>query len=346
MSYSIEENQSQVKALVEYVTVLKSEVQALQAAVASQTAKTVETGARFSMRLSEAPAFEGKTDLGREATDWARFAKSFVEVVGGHGNVVVAFALTNKFRGFAKEWFTAVSAADMEKWNTPESVIAEVEKKFISSRDSYNLRVALLALKQGAKQSFLEYTVQFEALATRLGDLNGEQQLFAYLQGMLKTNRDFIVGFNPTTFESAKVRASCRDAQLGHMLSGHGEGAMDIDQIEGQGEESLPQPLHQTIAELVAAVKDLGAVGHRRHSGGGLSDRQRQFLMKNKGCFYCKQPNAGHRAVECPEKARAGGRYSVANPGSRIAIQRPRMGSLLLNKPLALQLNSLQITRK
>lgn len=36
-----------------------------------------------------------------------------------------------------------------------------------------------------------------------------------------------------------------------------------------------------------------------------LSDEQRASLMQNKGCFYCRKPNAGHLSYNCPERSRA-----------------------------------------
>ena len=185
-----------------------------------------------------------------------------------------------------------------------------------------------MGLKQAKGENLRTYTVKFQSLANRLDECNDGQLLYFYLNGMNKASCEYVELIAPKTFAVAKECAVCKDNQL--LRSPNQTSQMDVDQVESQVEEAtetLQQPLLQSIAELTAAVKDLRAAGPRRQSGGGLS-------------------NAGHRAAEFPEKVSAGARYSVANPGSRIAIQRPKMGSLLLNKPLAFQLNSLQITRK
>lgn len=33
-----------------------------------------------------------------------------------------------------------------------------------------------------------------------------------------------------------------------------------------------------------------------------LSAKDRDYLLKHDGCFYCRKANAGHKAAECPDK--------------------------------------------
>lgn len=67
------------------------------------------------------------------------------------------------------------------------------------------------------------------------------------------------------------------------------------------GDPSIPrQAFHAGPSQSAAAPMEIDAIrtsGRRK-----LTDRERTWLEQNDGCFYCRQPNAGHTARNCPEK--------------------------------------------
>ena len=56
-------------------------------------------------------------------------------------------------------------------------------------------------------------------------------------------------------------------------------------------------PLDSTPMDVDAIFSDPSA-GRRKP----LTDRERKYLYDNRGCFFCRKPNAGHTARTCPEK--------------------------------------------
>ena len=150
---------------------------------------------------------------------------------------------------------------------SPEAVIDAVEKHFISKQNGYSLRRELRALSQKKNERLVDYTIWFETLANRLGDLSEEQRIHDYLAGM---RPEFIASREPETFERARQLAANKDNQ-GERRSNH----MDIDKVQSTSEEATGQlSLEQTIAELVAAVRDMRSNVPRRQTDGGMSERQ------------------------------------------------------------------------
>ena len=220
-SKTTETPEQMLQRLAAYTTTLSNQIQANSAASSTVQADleavknlvvAMPGQKKFMMRLSDAPTFKGKRAL-------SQLAKNFFEIVDGTGRKEVAFALYNKFEGFAKEWFNTISGMDPS-----------------------------------------------------VRDLNQNQLIHEYLAGIRAEHREFIASREPQTFERARQLAANKDNQGAPLNGGRDVTPMDVDELQTEhGDVATEQPLLQTIAELVAAVKDLKADGWRGHSGGGMS---------------------------------------------------------------------------
>jgi hypothetical protein len=279
----MEEEQARLNLFLQQ---MHEEVEMMKAKVAEyEGAKNRVKAPRI--KLESAPKFKGRRDWGQEARIWAVEAKAFVAILGESNQAEVAYALTSHFEDFAKSWFTTKLSRGDGEWNTPGGVIREVEKEFISNIDIFQVRSALRAFKQKPRQPMANYTVEFENLATRIGDMNDGQLLHAYIEGMTGPNRNHVVRAGPKTYEDAKLRATELDNQVGwtntldqtrnetpgSMMDvdvGFGTTAHDQEMLSTRTEET-------TIQQLIASVKALQGeiTAYKRQPVGGGRGRGR-----------------------------------------------------------------------
>ena len=211
-------------------------------------------------------------------------------------------------------------------------MIEKVREEFVSANDLMHLRSEFIGLKQAKGGNLGLYTVKFQSLANRLNECNDGQLFYFYLNGMKKASCEYVELIAPKTFAIAKERAVSKDNQFLRLPAQPSH--IDIDQLNVKEVDGDYQPsLEQTIVALTAAVQELRPAESYGQVGGQVSDKERAFLMRNDGCFSCKKLRAGHRAFECPEKAKTDGRNSVANAESNAGINRMNMGRKLPNKP-------------
>lgn len=68
-----------------------------------------------------------------------------------------------------------------------------------------------------------------------------------------------------------------------------------------RGKESYAQAIKSGRSNGSAPM-ELGALVQRKYKA--LTEAEKLELLKKKACFYCREPNAGHKAEDCPKKMR------------------------------------------
>ena len=180
-------------------------------------------------------------------------------------------------------------------------------------------RDELASVQQYARESVADFLFRFRGICLKIADLGEAEKMDRFCRALLPSVRLQVELRGPATFQEAATYAERADAVLSRVPgqdfgggwqkkkpqhrgtfvsppsyktppSGSGSGAG-----AGTGAGSGPEPM------------EIGSIQRKP-----LTQKEMARLRMNKGCFYCRQENAGHIARNCPMKAKRQG-----NPSGR-----------------------------
>lgn len=216
------------------------------------------------------------------------------------------------FRGFAANWWQQYehmavmgTMLAIDRWDALKPVML---KQFTVLDEAEKARDALDALRQNSSVSVFNHRfteLMLQIPAEEKPDAVMKHQYIAKLKPWLQFK---VRVENPPTLQMAM------------------EAADRIDRVRAPGASSSSSRPNNRAAGAgyvrhsasSAEPMDLGALSMRsakqkrgkdsKSPATPLSERQKQYLRDNDGCFYCRKAHAGHMARECPVKLQNQGR--------------------------------------
>ena len=189
-------------------------------------------------------------------------------------------------RAHAMNWWEQqeqrIRLGNSETIDTFEKFEREITKQFGGFDTVERARDTLASLRQVS--SVEAYVRRFRETLLLLGADN-------YLDSDMCHR--FILGLKPWIQRLVKIEAPGTLDEAMQM-------AERIDRVRVADPTRTPRPNHADSSHTTPM--EIGAVTPGRPKYRKLTDQDRQRLMENHGCFYCRKPHAGHTSRNCPEK--------------------------------------------
>ena len=217
-------------------------------------------------------------------------------------------------KGSALLWWQhlAMVHGDPVPLKTLDEFLNALRAAFLPPNSVDRARHDLASLRQSG--SVRQYLDTFNALCLRIqaDQLLDAEKKQRFLDGLKpRVRREVLLRF-PDTFEQAAKLADQQDQeQFQYSLpTDYFELMERMGKQTGSSENFRSVPNTPVAPDSIPAVSfdeaapmELGTIqAFGSHSP--LSADERQYLIQNHGCFYCRQANVGHRAYSCPLKRR------------------------------------------
>ena len=321
----MQDNQAaQQKQFVEAVRHLQSQ-QAAAAAAAAPAALAAPAAPRTQRaKIPAASPFQGNS---RHLDDWLREMKQQFEWYEYTADAVQVAMAAVHLKGIALDWWAALPASTLTVLRASFSAFeAALRSRFQPVNSAQTARLALDALRQGARQSVADYISAFRRLLVSVPTMSEEERVHRFVQGLRGSVQQHLIVQGVSTLDAA-ISMAARVGSLGQFAAASGAAAavngdamdlasLGLDDIEGLEQDTdLAGDTPVTRAELQKMQQQLlAAVQHRSGTakrapfgrGGrapprvpGLSAQQVREHMDSGLCFVCGQ--SGHRKFDCPQ---------------------------------------------
>ena len=168
-------------------------------------------------------------------------------------------------------------------------------------------RDELATMRQFAKESVADFVFRFRSTCLKIPDLSEAEKMDRFVRALAQDIRLQVELRGPQNFHEAAMFAERADAVITRVSGqdtrkpwqkGHKGGFMQRPPLQiqsgggssAQGGGGGPEPM------------ELGMARKRT-----LTREEIATLRAQNACFYCRKPNAGHMARNCPEKKKRAG---------------------------------------
>ena len=321
----MQDNQAaQQKQFVEAVRHLQSQQAAAAAAPVAPSAPAALRTQRA--KIPAASHFQGSA---RHLDDWLREIKQQFEWYEYTADTVQVAMAAVHLKGVALDWWAALPASTLTTLRASFPAFeAALRSRFQPVNSAQTARLALDALRQGARQSVADYISSFRRLLVSVPTMSEEDRVHRFVQGLRGSVQQHLIVQGVSTLDAA-ISMAARVGSLGQFAAASGAAAaangdaMDLAALGFDGIEGLEQDtdsagdtpvtraeLQKMQQQLLAAVQHRGSnnTAKRAPSGRGgrgplrvpgLSAQQVREHMDNGLCFVCGQ--SGHRKFDCPQ---------------------------------------------
>ena len=242
------------------------------------------------LKLPTPPSFSGKRgDSDTPAEEWLFLVEQHLNaqertVSEKQAIIFVGSLLTDVASSWYLSYCKTIEAYSYADFRT--KFLDEFQDRLVSRRARDKLR----SIEQGSR-TVEEYVGEFRSILRQIKDMNAPDQIHAFVHGLRDSSvRQEVEVRDPNTLDDAIVIASTYAAHLdrGQKQRSFKSDRMDLDALE------IPDEFLDLAAAMYYEKKP------QKYTK--LTDRQRTFLIKTNGCFYCRKPYAGHQARDCPQK--------------------------------------------
>ena len=210
--------------------------------------------------------------------------------------------------------------AGLRNWNDFQALLTRfVEDPYPERRARSKLR----ELRQTG--SVKDYTNQFLRLSALLPNRDEADKFDDYVTGLKPTVRQYVLLSNVTTLEQARIKAheidmdpaaralssSSSSRQYSSRHSSSSATPMELGTVSTSARRGRSVSRHfRSPSASPARSRSSGRSASTSSAAprfvplNQLSADERAELIAKKACFYCRQPDAGHRVDNCPVKAR------------------------------------------
>ena len=285
--------------------------QAQQAAAASaaqaQQAVAVREAASASQRTPYPPkppkpdTFDGRR--GSNIETWAhQVAAYFAAAKITDPEMQYHYAVT-LLRGDAATW-VRTRDAHAARQRTPvlerfADLVDGLRRQFKPVNADRVARDQLSRLRQD--RSVQEYVARFRNICLEISDLSDSEQLDRFIRGLKRAAQRELELHRPDSFDVAVEVGERADAVEWRLRN---RNTTSSSYVTNSYRQRYKQDNHGPVPMELGSVRKTTP----------LTDAEREKILENNGCFYCRELNVNHRAANCPKKQ--------ANANSRKAGRR------------------------
>lgn len=244
------------------------------------------------LKPKQPPEFSGRNSKwSNNVVEWLFMVEQYFGIVSGsiQDSQAVRYAGTLLTENAASWWVSFRPNNPELSWDEFKTAITA---EFQDINEAKSARDALVKIKQGTR-NIQQYASEFRRIVRKLPRLDKDDQVYFFISGIQSVDvRRAVQLQNPKTLDLA-IQAAHSVEQLNFVPP--------VPYANRFRAASPVEPPQQQVVPM-----EIGSISQIPRSA--LSTAERNELLRNNGCFYCRAPNAGHRAAQCPLKNRNFGR--------------------------------------
>ena len=270
-------------------------------------------GMNMGVKLERPEAFEGAKH--QDVDTWLFQVGEHLRMLNIPAPSQVAYA-ASLLRGNAAMWWrerceAGVRPADWDAFCATLCAQFRVENLARRGRDE------LASVQQYARESVADFLFRFRGICLKISDLGEAEKLDRFCRALLPSVRLQVELRGPATFPEAAAYAERADAVLSRVPGQDFGRGWQKQKPQHRGTFPSPQSYKQppsgsgpgagtgTGTGSGPEPMEIGSMQRKP-----LTKEEYQRLRTQKGCFYCRQVNAGHIAKNCPLKLKRQGNSS------------------------------------
>lgn len=212
------------------------------------------------------------------------------------------------FRGNAALWWREV-CEHAHRPGTWDEFCGAVRDQFRPENWSRRGRDELANLYQYGKESVADFLHRFRSACLKIDNLSEEEKLDRFVRALVPDVRMQVELRGPANYHDAAMYAERADAVLSR-VAGHDSRKNWHKKNKGGFQHRPPPPTAKPEGESSAGQgPEPMEIGSMRRKP--LSREEMQRLRSENACFYCRKPNAGHMARDCPLKKKKQGNGNI-----------------------------------
>ena len=252
-------------------------------------------GQPFGIKMEPPDYFEGGKH--QDVDTWVFQVREHLNMTRLPAPTHVSYA-ASLFRGNAALWWRELCEQGLRP-ATWDVFVAALRTQFRPENWSRRGRDELATMYQYSKESVADFLHRFRATCLKIEHLSEEEKLDRFVRALVNDVRLQVELRNPATFNDAALYAERADAVLAR-TTGHGSRQNWQQKKNKGGYRPPPTPAHISGETSTATGLEPMEIGSMRRKS--LTQEEMQKLRAQNACFYCRKPNAGHMARNCPEK--------------------------------------------
>ena len=256
---------------------------------------------RFGVKMERPDYFEGGKN--QDVDTWVFQVQEHLGLVGIVAEPARVAYAASLFRGNAALWWRERCEQNLRP-ATWQEFAAALRTQFRPENWSRRGRDELATMYQYSKESAADFVHRFRATCLKIEHLSEEEKLDRFVRALVNDVRLQVELRNPATFNDAALIAERADTVLAR-TTGHGSRQMWQQKKNKGGYRPPPPPVHTSGETSTGQGPEPMEIGSLRRKP--LTQQEIQQLRSQNACFYCRKPNAGHMARNCPEKVKKQG---------------------------------------
>ena len=211
------------------------------------------------------------------------------------------------FRGNAALWWREVceNAQRPVNWN---AFCDAVREQFRPENWSRRGRDELANMYQYAKESVADFLHRFRSACLKIDNLSEDEKLDRFVRALVSDVRMQVELRAPTSYHDAAMYAERADAVLSRVTGHDSRRNWQKKNKGGYHQRPPPPPVKPEGESSAGQGPEPMEIGSMRRKP--LSQEEMRRLRAENACFYCRKPNAGHMARDCPLKKKKQGNGS------------------------------------
>ena len=255
---------------------------------------------RFGVKMERPDYFDGGKL--QDVDTWLFQVREHLNMVMMPDAATVPYA-ASLFRGNAALWWRERCENALRPANWHEFAAA-LREQFRPENWSRRGRDELATMYQYAKESVADFLHRFRATCLKIEHLSEEEKLDRFVRALVNDVRLQVELRNPATFNDAALYAERADAVLAR-TAGHSFRHNWQQKKNKGGYRPPPAPAATSGETSTGTGPEPMEIGSMRRKP--LTQEEMNKLRAQKACFFCRKPNAGHMARNCPEKTKKQG---------------------------------------
>lgn len=271
------QEQAIIAQLSEAVASLQHQLNVMEQQQAQAT-RTLEVASRSTqLRVPKPDTYDGKGNI----RSWVWTVEQYFAITNVYDDKHRTQYVVNLLRGNAATWMRSmVGNSNLPSWTELRDAMIETFAP-ISEVDVARDKLAQLT----QKTSVPVYVKEFRRHLLLIPNLPEDEQIDKFVRGLKLNIAREIRLRDPQTLKDAIIMAERYDSISWQLRS------------RSDSRSQVNRPSKVTNHSSGGDAMDLSTVRFKK-----LTDSERQNIMRNNGCLFCRKLNTNHRASNCPAK--------------------------------------------
>jgi hypothetical protein len=293
------ETQHLLAQLFNLVGSLQKNTEAAQAAQPNQESQTGKTGSetpqtpnyKSSIKLKSPEKWAGPSDK-LNIISWAASVRNYLKHYNLLESTEGVTVVQSLLKGDAMTYYVHQTETMQYEFETASKLLDQLITWANPKYTQRNIREKIRNLRQNRNQPVFEYIAAYQQLMFVVKDMSLPDQLINFAEGLVPRIKQEVAkaGDEITLDEAYRIASACDESS----------------NYAYKGSQHLRQPEMNFQPYLRRGtpmdVDNLDRKGQKTRNHPSLSKEEKENLVKNNGCFYCRKHNADHSARYCPEK--------------------------------------------